>query len=196
MKVVIDGNIGSGKTTQLDLLEKIGCTVRREAIDDWPLDEFYKDPSRWAFLLHVSILLSNQPRCIGLEFIERSIFSSRWVFWEVLKKDGKVTQNEDKIYSKLFYEHSWYPDVFIYLEKSPEKCNEHIQKRTQPGDQAITLQYLKDLDSEYKKLIEGIPFCKVLVVDADRPAEEIHEEIYKYLVGNELLSTHSERGKM
>ena len=24
MKIVIDGNIGSGKTTQLDLLEKIG----------------------------------------------------------------------------------------------------------------------------------------------------------------------------
>lgn len=30
MKVVIDGNIGSGKTTQLDLLEMRGYRVRRE----------------------------------------------------------------------------------------------------------------------------------------------------------------------
>jgi deoxyadenosine/deoxycytidine kinase len=196
MRIVIDGNIGSGKTTQLDLLEKIGHTVHREAIDDWPLDEFYKDPSRWAFLLHASILLSNQPKGTGIQFIERSILSSRWVFWEVLKKDGKITRNEDKIYSKLFNKHSWHPDVFIYLAKSPEKCYEHIQKRTQPGDQAITLQYLKDLDIEYMRLVEGIPGCKVLVVDAERPAEEIHEEIYKYLVGNELLSTNTERSKV
>ena len=61
LRVVIDGNIGSGKTTQLGLLEKTGYTVRREAIQDWPLEEFYKDPARWAFLLHTSILLTNQP---------------------------------------------------------------------------------------------------------------------------------------
>jgi predicted ATPase len=41
MKVVIDGNIGSGKTTQLGLLEKAGYIVRREPIDQWPLEEFY-----------------------------------------------------------------------------------------------------------------------------------------------------------
>jgi deoxyadenosine/deoxycytidine kinase len=39
MRIVIDGNIGAGKTTQLGLLEKIGYTVRREAIDDWPLED-------------------------------------------------------------------------------------------------------------------------------------------------------------
>jgi deoxyadenosine/deoxycytidine kinase len=49
IRVVIDGNIGSGKTTQLGLLEKKGYMVRREAIHDWTLDEFYADPARWAF---------------------------------------------------------------------------------------------------------------------------------------------------
>ena len=88
IRVVIDGNIGSGKTTQLGLLEKKGYTVRREAIHDWPLDEFYTDPARWAFLLHMNILLSNQPG-EGVQLVERSLLSSRWVFWEVLKKEGK-----------------------------------------------------------------------------------------------------------
>jgi len=41
-RVVIDGNIGSGKTTQLGLLEKKGWKVRRDPIDEWPLEEFYK----------------------------------------------------------------------------------------------------------------------------------------------------------
>ena len=194
MRIVIDGNIGSGKTTQLGLLEKKGFTVRREAIDDWPLDEFYNDPARWAFLLHMNILLTNQPD-EGLQLIERSLLSSRWVFWEVLKKEGNVTPKEHATYDKMFEKHAWQPDLFIYLSKSPNKCYEHIQKRTQPGDRAITLKYLMDLDSQYKKLIKNIP-CKVLVVNAERPVEEIHKEIYKYLEGNELLSTDSERVKV
>ena len=61
MKIVIEGNIGAGKTTQLGLLESRGWNVRREAIDQWPLEDFYKDPKRWAFLLHMKILQTSAP---------------------------------------------------------------------------------------------------------------------------------------
>jgi deoxyadenosine/deoxycytidine kinase len=142
----------------------------------------------------MNILLSNQPG-EGVQLVERSLLSSRWVFWEVLKKEGKVTSKEHSTYDKMFEKHAWQPDLFIYLAKSPEKCYEHIQKRTQPGDRAITLKYLMDLNSEYLKLLRNIP-CKVLVVNAERPAEEIHKEIYKYLSGHELLSTNLERDKV
>jgi hypothetical protein len=40
MKIVIDGNIGSGKTTQLGLLEQKGWKLRREPIDKWPPQRF------------------------------------------------------------------------------------------------------------------------------------------------------------
>jgi len=190
MRVVIDGNIGAGKTTQLGLLEKIGYTVRREAIDEWPLEEFYEDPARWAFLLHTSILLTNQPpfdQSESLVLFERSLISSRWVFWEVLKKQGHVTSKEDEIYSKLYEKYAWHPDLFIYLAKSPEMCLEHIQGRYQPGDQgAITLDYLQELGTEYTKMLSTLS-CKVLVIDADQSAEKIHNEIYRYLIDNELL---------
>jgi deoxyadenosine/deoxycytidine kinase len=184
VRVIIDGNIGSGKTTQLALLEKTGYTVRREAIQDWPLEEFYNDPARWAFLLHTSILLTNQPGegDPPLVLFERSLMSSRWVFWEVMKKQGLVTAKEDAIYDKLYDKHAWRPDLFIYLTKSPERCFEHIQGRNQPGDQgSITLDYLQQLDAAYKKLLANVP-CKVLFVNADRPAEKIHAEIYRHLV--------------
>jgi deoxyadenosine/deoxycytidine kinase len=198
MRIVIDGNIGAGKTTQLGLLEKIGYTVRREAIDDWPLEEFYADPARWSFLLHTGILLTNQPgdEDLPLTLFERSLMSSRWVFWEVLKAQGHVTVKEDEIYSKLYEKHAWHPDLFIYLDKSPERCLEHIQGRYQPGDQgAITLDYLQKLDVEYKKMLSTLP-CKVLVVDADRSAEKIHDEIYRHIVDYELLVRDTERDEM
>ena len=190
MRIVIDGNIGAGKTTQLGLLEKIGYTVRREAIDEWPLEEFYKDPARWAFLLHTCILLTNQPPSVQSDspvLFERSLISSRWVFWEVLKKQGRVTSKEDEIYSKLYEKHAWHPDLFIYLAKSPKRCLEHIQGRYQPGDQgAITLDYLQELGTEYTKMLSTMS-CKILIIDADQSAEKIHNEIYRYLLNNELL---------
>jgi deoxyadenosine/deoxycytidine kinase len=189
MRVVIDGNIGAGKTTQLGFLEKTGCTVRREAIHEWPLEEFYADPARWAFLLHTHILLTNQPppESNSLILFERSLVSSRWVFWEVLKAQGHVTSREDDIYSKLYEKHAWHPDLFIYLDKSPERCLEHIQGRYQPGDQgAITLDYLQKLDAEYRKMLTTLP-CKVLVIDAEQSAQKIHDEIYKHLLDYELL---------
>ena len=198
MRIVIDGNIGAGKTTQLGLLEKAGYNVRREAIHDWPLEEFYANPTRWAFLLHTRILLTNQPETqdCPLVLFERSLASSRWVFWEVLKKDGHVTSKEDETYSALYEKYTWHPDLFIYLDKSPEKCFEHIKGRHQPGDQgAITLEYLQKLDIEYMKMLPNLP-CRVLIIDADRPAEKIHDEIYKYLVDNELFVRDPERNEM
>jgi len=196
MKIVIDGNIGSGKTTQLGLLEKKGWTVQREPIDEWPLAEFYKDPKRWAFLLHMVILRTLQPeKNRGHVLLERSLLSSRYVFWSVLKNHGHVTAEEDETYSYFYEKTAWYPNLYIYLAKSPEKAFGHIQSRGQAGDSGVTLDYLRELDVEYRKLIQNIP-CKVIIVNAERSAEEIHSEICRHLVENELFSDDQGRNKM
>jgi thymidylate kinase len=107
-----------------------------------------------------------------------------------------VTAKEDAIYDKLYDKHAWRPDLFIYLYKSPERCFEHIQGRNQPGDQgSITLDYLQQLDAAYKKLLANVP-CKVLFVNADRPAEKIHAEIYRHLVEHELFVSDPQRNEM
>jgi len=183
--IVIDGNIGSGKTTQLDLLEKKGFKVRREPIDEWPLDEFYKDPARWAFFFHMT-LLKTQKRLESFEIYERSIYSSRYVFWPVLLKKGLVTQKEDDLYSYFWNKFSWKPSLFIYLSKDPEIAYHHIQTRGQAGDTGVTLEYLRELDEEYKNLVMKIP-CKVRVVNANRSPEKIHSEICQILSEDEQL---------
>lgn len=197
MHIVIDGNIGSGKTTQLGLLEKKGWKVQREPIDDWPLEEFYNDPKRWAFLFHMVILRTLQPpeKTRTHVLLERSLMSSRHVFWPVLAKKGFVTPSEDETYSYFYDKNAWYPDLYIYLDKSPEKAFEHIQVRHQAGDSGVSLEYLKELDVEYKKLIHNVP-CKVIIVDAERTAEEIHLEICRHLSENELFLCDSGRDKV
>lgn len=178
MIVVVDGTIGAGKTTQLNMLAQKGYAVHREPIDEWPLDEFYKDPSRWAFYFHMVVLLSQKPTMAGIH--ERSILSSRWVFWSLLVKKGLVTDMEDKTYGRFFEKFKWVPDKYIFLMKSPEKAYEHIQTRGQAGDQGVTLEYLKELDVEYKNFLSII--SNVHVIDAEKTTEEIHQEILRILI--------------
>jgi deoxyadenosine/deoxycytidine kinase len=186
-RIVIDGNIGSGKTTQLDLLEKKGWSVQREPLAKWPLKEFYEDPGRWAFYFHMVLLQTLQPRESKTTVIyERSLLSSRFVFWPVMVNQKLVTKMEDDTYAKFYTKYEWFPDLYIFLTKSPEKCYEHIQKRGQAGDTKVTLSYLKELDIQYRKMIKNVP-CKVIILDAERSAEEIHREICKHIGENELF---------
>ena len=196
MKVVVDGNIGSGKTTQLNLLEKIGYTVRREPIDKWPLEEFYKDPKRWAFYFHMVILQTLRPLKTPQTVVyERSLMSSRWVFWEVMRKKDQVTTQETETYSKFYDQFAWFPDLYIFLSKSPELAWEHIQQRHQAGDSGVTKEYWLELNEEYIKLIRNVP-CKVYVINANKSVEEIHKEICKIISGHELLSADPKRQQM
>ena len=195
-RVVIDGNIGSGKTTQLGLLEKKGWRVRREPIDEWPLEEFYKDPKRWAFYFHMVILQTLRPvKTPETVIYERSLLSSRWVFWPVLLKKDVVTKQEDATYAKFYDQYAWYPDLYIFLTKDLDLAWEHIQKRHQAGDTGVTLEYLKELGEEYQKLIRNVP-CRVYIVNANRSVEEIHKEICGILSDHELFVGDPVRGQM
>lgn len=195
MRIVIDGNIGSGKTTQLGLLEKKGWEVRKEPIEEWPLKEFYEDQVRWAFLLHMRILQTMKyTNCLKNTIYERSMWSSRWVFWPLIQ--DRLHPIERDAYEKQFREDVWFPDIYIYLAKDPGVCLDHIMARGQTGDGAITLEYLNKLDEMYKTLVESLPIQRKYVVDANQSVEKVHQDISKILEENELLFSDSKRGQM
>jgi len=178
MKVVIDGNIGSGKTTQLDLLEKAGWTVQRERISEWPLDKFYEDPARWSFLMHMAVLKSLRP--VDGVIHERCPLSTAHVFWKVMLDKNIVTKEEDDVFMHYYDKFGWCPDLYIFLSKDPNTAWEHIQSRHQAGDSGITLKYLEELDVYYKRMLTNVP-CRVLVVNANREPAAIHKQILEYL---------------
>ena len=180
MNVVIDGNIGSGKTTQLDMLERKGWFVKREPIDKWPLELFYNNMSRWAFLLQIRILQTIRPQKSGVTIYERGLLSTRHVFWEWLFSKKMVTDAEHESYEEAYERYVWYPDVYIYLAKPVELSYKHVQKRHQTGDSSVTLEYMKELADLYEKMLPRVPCC-VHVINADRTPEEIHAEVLDVL---------------
>lgn len=184
MKFVIDGTMGAGKTTQLDMLERIGLTVKREPVHEWPLDLFYEDMSRWALTLQLAVMQTHQPikeHWSTPVFYERSILASRYVFWEHLKHNDHVKAVEDAVHERAYEKYKWYPDVYIFLVSEPEEAYKRIQKRTQAGDNGITLDYMQSIDRLYMSLVKNMP-CRVhMVTTVDRTPEQVHADILDIL---------------
>lgn len=179
LKIVIDGNIGSGKSTQLKLLESKGFSVRCEPIHEWPLKLFYEDQTRWAFLLQMNVLKSfvELGDNVTPTVWERSPESSKYVFWKMLRDRGIGSDEEDLVYSFFYEKNTWKPDVHIYIRTSPEKCHERICRRFQDGDTSIDLEYLKLVHTYY----EGYISDNVIVIDGEDSPENIHKVIMSHI---------------
>lgn len=174
-RVVIDGNIGSGKSTQLKLLSKEGFDVRCEPIHDWPLKQFYEDKHRWAFLLQMSVLKSFVEDESSTTIWERSPESSKWVFWKMLRDQGVGSDEENSVYSFFYDKNSWQPDVHIYIRTSPEKCFERINKRYQEGDGSISLDYIKQVHMYYEEYIRTK--SNIIIINGENSPEKIQDDI-------------------
>lgn len=173
-RIVIDGNIGSGKSTQLKMLSVEGYTVQCEPIHEWPLKLFYEDSDRWAFLLQMTILKTfNDPKQETIIW-ERSPESSKEVFWKILSK----TKEEDDVYSYFYAQCGWVPDVHVYIRTNPETCLDRISSRHQEGDVKISRDYLQKVHDSYERYIES-KGDSVTVIDGNKSPEEIHSEIVR-----------------
>lgn len=178
-KIVIDGNIGAGKTTQITKLQSQGFCVQKEPIHLWPLELFYSDPERWAFLFQMVILKTLIPQTTETCVYERCPLSSLEVFWEILNKHPE----EDKIYREFYKDYGWSPDVYIYIATPPEVCYQRVQVRTQDGDSGVSLEYLQTLDKKYMDMYHGLE-CPKYIIDGTQPTEIINKNILNII--NEL----------
>jgi deoxyadenosine/deoxycytidine kinase len=173
-RVTIDGNIGSGKTTQLQLLRNEGFSVVTEPIQEWPLDLFYSDKSRWGLLLQLSILGTFNRHTEGLQVYERSPYSSHSVFWRMLVDNNIVSSHEDSLCTEMYRIHGWQPDVHVYIRTNPKTCHERIMSRHQTGDACLTLDYLTKIHEYHERYIISE---NTHIIEGDQDPTTIHEQI-------------------
>lgn len=187
-QIYIEGNIGTGKTTFLDLISTLypQDSVVYEPVDQWIetkdsdntniLDKFYNDQNRWAFTFQMNSFISriksiNEVPKTKITFIERSVFTDKICFAKNCYENGKMTKIEYDIYDNW---HSWLcekfdvkPKYFIYLRTTPEISEERIKKRSRKEESDIPIGYLRQLHNLHEEWMEdniqrGI---KVLILD-------------------------------
>lgn len=194
--VLIEGNIGSGKTTYLKYFEKFNdVCLLTEPVEKWRnvngvnlLELMYKDPKKWAmpFQSYVTLTMLQShtaPTDKKLKIMERSIFSARYCFVENMRRNGSL---EDGMYNTLT---EWYKfidesihiqaDLIIYLRTSPEVAHERIRQRARSEESCVPLKYLQELHELHEDWLiyhRRPQACKVIVLDADLNLENISSE--------------------
>ena len=183
MRISIDGNIGSGKSTILALLkENIGDTYKiiDENIDDWEqyLREYYKDIKKNSLLFQMKVLhhhlgkKSNDYKpCIH----ERSPLSCINIFGQNLKNKSFLGNLDMELMNSYNNSFGWIPDKIIYIRTDPEIAKKRVDKRSRDGE-TIPLTYLNEIHNLYEKeyILEKKDKPEIFIVDGNKTIEQVY----------------------
>jgi deoxyadenosine/deoxycytidine kinase len=178
MHIAIAGNIGSGKTTLTRLLAKhFGWDPHYEDVDTNPyLNSFYEEMQRWSFNLQIYFLNSRFRQVVDIRnsgktvIQDRTIYEDAYIFAPNLHAMNLMSTRDFDNYRSLFDLMSTFiqpPDLLIYLRATVPTLVNQIQKRGREYENAIRLDYLKNLNDMYEDWIDGYKLGKLLIIDAD-----------------------------
>ena len=182
--LAIDGPIGVGKTSLVDLLAKrFHGTKILEDVDNPFLPDFYKKKKGAAFQTQLFFLLSRYQQ--QREIAQIDLFTTLVVADYHFPKDKifaclNLDDSELMIYDKLYTllsESVPRPDLVIYLQGSLETCMRRIKRRAASYEKAIAGEYLAQLIEAYNYYFYHYEETPLLVVDTNeidfvnRPAD-------------------------
>jgi deoxyadenosine/deoxycytidine kinase len=161
--LIVEGNIGAGKSTFLKIVDQyLQAQLVPEPLDCWQnvkgenlLEHFYHDSQRWAYTFQsyafITRILAQEAygkaNTKTLQIIERSVYSDRYCFAKNCFEMGLMSSLEWNLYTQWF---SWLvdnsmakPDGFIYLRTDPAVCYERLRQRNRSEEATVSLDYLK-----------------------------------------------------
>jgi deoxyadenosine/deoxycytidine kinase len=176
--LVLEGNIGAGKSTFLKIIQDdLGIDVIPEPTARWQnlgvhsnlLDLFYKDTKRWAYTFQSFAFVSRIQAIVehmevahrnSIHVLERSVYCDRYCFAQNCFESNLMTPLEWHIYTEWF---TWLvekymprPQGFIYLRTDPSICYQRLLKRQRKEEATISLDYLEKLHEKHEDwLVRG-----------------------------------------
>ncbi|OFY59683.1 MAG: hypothetical protein A2X04_17845 [Bacteroidetes bacterium GWF2_41_9] len=172
--VVIEGNIGAGKTTLAGrIAEEFNARLILEHFADNPfLPKFYSDPEKYSFPLELSFLASRYKQ-LKEELVPQDLFKSFTVADYYFMKSlvfaaSTLSGDEYNLYRQIFY--IIYgslpkPDIYVYLHLNPDRLLKNIEKRGRDYEKGITLEYLQTIQDSYFAFFRQNPENRYLVID-------------------------------
>ncbi|KAJ3639510.1 hypothetical protein Zmor_002867 [Zophobas morio] len=197
--VIVEGNIGSGKTTFLNYFQQFDdVNVLAEPVNKWRncngynlLEKMYIDPKKWSFtfqsyvqltILQHHTLMTRHP----IKLMERSIYSARNCFVEQMARTGSIDCCSVSVMDEWF---KWAQescdlsvDLIVYLRTSPKVAHERTLKRNRREEQSVPLEYFRDIHNLHEDWLIHNKFncpAPVLVIDADLDQSVIQKEYLK-----------------
>ena len=168
MLIIIEGNIGAGKSSLTkSLVNHLQALGMFEPVETNPyLEDFYKNPKRWAlemqfwlmakhFAMHEEAIthINHTGQAV---IMDRSIYGDS-VFANQNWMDGNIDDRGYKSYLQhrnLYFNRLLTPNITLFLDVKPEVCHDRIVNlRKRASEIQIPLSYLKGLDKCYRELL-------------------------------------------
>ena len=172
--VVIEGNIGAGKTTLAGKIsDQFNAQLILEHFGDNPfLPKFYNDPEKYSFPLELSFLASRYKQ-LKEELVPQDLFKTFTVADYYFMKSlvfaaSTLKEDEYNLYRQIFY--IIYgtlpkPDIYVYLHLNPDRLMQNIERRGRNYEKSITKEYLQKIQDSYFSFFKQNPENKYLVID-------------------------------
>ena len=171
--LVIEGNIGAGKTSLVDLLvKKYQSRKVLEGFAENPfLPKFYEDSKRYAFAVEM-FFLSERYHQLNNELLQQSLFNQNTISDYFLSKSlifarTNLDSDEFDLFFKMYeimMAQLPKPDLLVYLHRDIEDLQKNILKRGRVYESGITDDYLYRIQKSYFQFLKQQPL-KMLLLD-------------------------------
>lgn len=174
--IVVEGPIGSGKTTLARMLaEKLSTQLLTEKAEENPfLARFYDNPKRYALQTQLFFLFQRARQIADISQID--MFSQPITADFFLEKDplfARLNLNDEEyaLYHQIFQHlqlESPKPDLVIYLQTPVSALTERIAERNIKYENNIQPEYLERLATAYSEYFHTYDAAPVLIVNNEK----------------------------
>jgi len=188
--IVIDGVVGVGKSTLMNILQDEGYIPFEEPVVDNPiLEKFYYDRERYSFPLQIFFLNKRFKNIkdasqIKNAVMDRSIYGDV-IFAKMLKDAGEMSNEEFDLYIELFQnmlEHCKAPKLLVYLEVGVEEAMRRINKRGREYEKIVERDYWEQLNDNYREYFEQYNISPILKINVNNMDFENNPKDREYLL--------------
>jgi deoxyadenosine/deoxycytidine kinase len=173
--LVIEGVIGAGKTSLVKILgEKLSAKCIFERFEENPfLEDFYRDPDRYAFQTQLYFLLSRyrQQQELKQTDLFHNLIISDYMFakdklFAILTLEDKELQLYNLVHQQLEKDIP-IPDLVVYLQASTDRLMANIKKRARPYEKNIAYEYINSLNQIYNEYFFRYKASPLIIVNTN-----------------------------
>jgi deoxyadenosine/deoxycytidine kinase len=180
--VSVEGNIGSGKSTFVEILKQNLETISnrpivflQEPVDEWRtivdkqgegiLSKFYANQEKYSFAFQMMAYISRlallkktvEENPDAIIITERCLYTDKYVFAKMLYDSNLIEEVEYAIYLKWFntFQEEYPISGYVYLYTKAETAFERVKKRSRDGESTIPLDYLRQCHQYHNEWLFG-----------------------------------------
>jgi deoxyadenosine/deoxycytidine kinase len=171
--LVIEGNIGAGKTTLCLMLERdYQCRLILEQFTDNPfLPYFYENPERYAFPVELFFMTERHKQLQEMltqgELFPQTIVADYFFMKTLLFAKNNLSDEEFRLFQRLFHVLNAQfrkPDLLVYLFRPVEALLKNIQSRGREIEKNIKGVYLEQIQKSYLDYFKNLTNTPVLIL--------------------------------